>query len=172
MYFSIAVLVICFPIGCQNSYDNPMKPGEKERLQSLLRKALNAKKNNDTILEESCLKRLRNLSENKSRLNYWAANYHLGRLEYARHNYRRAITYYNIAHNVDPTLIEVYHRANSYYSLGKLDSARQDFNSTIKFVKEDFVRRFPNTSLSKCDTCGFPFGSQSYNILTDGWIEN
>jgi tetratricopeptide (TPR) repeat protein len=168
----ISVLLVSFSIGlivgCQSTgYDAPLKPGEEETLQMLLKKALAAKEYRNIKLEEMLLLKLLKLSENKYRLGYWAANYHLGQLEYKKQNYRKAIAYYNNAHSVDPTNLEIYHRANAYYSLGKPDSAIQDYNQSIRFVKGDFVRAFPNSSLAKCDTCGFPFGSAEYDIFTE-----
>jgi len=149
-------------------YKRSLELGINDSLQAILRIALNAKKQDSLLLEESSLKKLLEMSKNKSVLEYWAANYHLGQLEYKRKNYQKAIDDYNIAHLTRPSYLEIYHRANAYYALGKIDSARQDLHETIKFAKEDYIKKSPNSYLAKCDSCAFPFGTEEYEMLTDG----
>lgn len=150
-------------------YNKSLQLGIKDSLQAILRIALTAKRQGNLLTEEQYLQDLLDLSKDKkeSENEFWAANYHLGQLEYKNKNYRKAINYYNIAHTVNPTNLEIYHRANSYFALGKLDSARQDLKQSLSFVKADFVRENPNSILATCDTCSFPFGSREYELLTE-----
>ncbi len=151
-------------------YETALSLGISDTLQTILRISLAAIQMGDLDLAEENLIKLAILSSN-SENEYWAANYHLGQLEYRKGNYRGAINYYNKSRLVMPNYRELYHRANAYYALGKIDSAIQDYNASIEFVKRDYLRLNPNSSLSKCDTCGFPFGSPEYELLTNkkGW---
>lgn len=140
-----------------------------DSLQTMLRIALIYKVEGMVNNEEKMLNELLRLSKNRigNENEYWAANYHLGQLEYKKKHYRKAINYYNTAHLTSPTNLEIYHRANSYFALGKIDSARLDLRQSIKFVKSDYVDKNPNSILAQCDTCSFPFGSKEYELLTE-----
>ena len=150
-------------------YNKSLQLGIDDSLQTILRIALTAKRQGDLKTEEKYLQQLLKLSNDKKgkENEFWAANYHLGQIEFKKKNYRKSINYYNIAHIAKPTNLEIYHRANSYFALGQLDSARQDLKQSLAFVKADFIRKNPKSMLAKCDTCAFPFGSKEYELLTE-----
>lgn len=152
-----------------SDYNKSLQLGIDDTLQTILRIALTAKRQGNFQTEEQYLQQLLRHSKNRTgkENEFWAANYHLGQLEFKKKNYRQAIAYYNTAHLVDPNNFNLYHRANSFFALGLLDSARQDFNTSIRFVKKNFVRKYPNSQLAQCDTCGFPFGSKEYELLAE-----
>jgi tetratricopeptide (TPR) repeat protein len=152
-----------------SDYNKSLQLGIKDSLQTILRIALTAKRQGNFPIEEQYLQQLLGLSKDKrgNENEFWAANYHLGQLEFKMKNYRQAIDYYNTAQVVNPNNFNLYHRANAFFALGLLDSARRDFNTSIHFVKKDFVRKYPNSQLAQCDTCGFPFGSKEYELLTE-----
>jgi tetratricopeptide (TPR) repeat protein len=152
-----------------SDYNKSLQLGIEDSLQTILRIAFTAKRQGDFETEEQYLQQLLKLSKDKQgkENEFWAANYHLGKVEFKKKNYRKAIDYYNIAHIATPTNLELYHRANSYFALGLLDSARQDLKQSLSFVKADFVRKNPNSILATCDTCSFPFGSREYELLTE-----
>ena len=157
-----------------SDYNKSIQLGIRDSLQAYLRIALTNKKNGNYGAEGYYLQKLLDLSEGqKGKENeFWAANYHLGQLEFKKKNYQKAITHYNIAHKAKPTKLEIYHRANSYFALGQIDSANQDLKHSLSFVKAGYVRKYPNSNLAKCDTCAFPFGSKEYELLTEPNGEN
>lgn len=146
-------------------FERALELGISDSLQTILRISLVAIRMEDYELAENHLKKLARLSTNNEN-EFWAANYHLGQIEYKKGNYQNAVNYYNKARSAKPTNLELYHRANAYYALGQIDSAVQDYNESIEFVKRDYVRANPNSTLAKCDTCGFPFGTLEYELLT------
>ena len=150
-----------------SDYEKSLQLGISDSLQAILRIALNERKMGNIKNEEQRLIQLLKLSINKHQNEFWAANYHLGQVEFRKGNYRKAIGYYNVAHKIKPTKLEIYHRANAYFALGLHDSARQDFNESLQFVKMDFVKMYPNSEIAQCDTCGFQFGSKEYELLTE-----
>jgi len=152
-----------------SDYNKSLQLGIEDSLQTILRIALTAKRQGNLQTEEHYLHQLFGLSKDRAgkENEFWAANYHLGQLEFKKKNYRKAIEYYNIAHSANPTKLEIYHRANSYFALGQLDSARRDLKLSLSFVKADFIRENPNSILATCDTCAFPFGSREYELLTE-----
>ncbi|KAA9333670.1 tetratricopeptide repeat protein [Adhaeribacter soli] len=152
-----------------SDYEKSLKLGIEDSLQAILRVALVAKRQGNIRFSKQYFHKLLYLSKNKkeTKNEFWAANYHLGQLEFKEKNYREAINYYNMAHSTDPTDLEIYHRANAYFALGKVDSAQQDLKQSLSFVKRDFVKKNPNSHLAKCDTCSFPFGSKEYEFLTE-----
>lgn len=152
-----------------SDYNKSLQLGIDDSLQTILRIALTAKRQGNLRTEEQYLQKLLLLSKDRAEKEneFWAANYHLGQLEFKKKNYRKAINYYNIAHSATPTNLEIYHRANSYFALGQLDSARLDLNQSLPFVKADLVRKYPNSILAKCDTCAFPFDSREFELLTE-----
>ena len=154
-------------------YKKALELGINDSLQTILRIALSAKRQGDLQTAEQKFLQLLKLSTEKveKENEFWAANYHLGQLEFKKKNYRKAIDYYNAAHIVSPSNFELYHRANAYFALGLVDSARQDFNTSIRFVKRDFIKEFPKSLIAQCDTCGFPFGSKEYELLTESKTE-
>lgn len=152
-----------------SDYTKSLQLGIEDSLQTILRIALTTKRIGDLQSEEQYLQQLFRLSKDRNgkENEFWAANYHLGQLEYKKKNYRKAIEHYNLAHSVTPTNLEIYHRANSYFALGQLDSARQDLRQSLAFVKGDFVMKNPNSILANCDTCAFPFGSKEFELLAE-----
>lgn len=152
-----------------SDYKKSLQLGIEDSLQTILRIALTAKQQGNLQTEEQHLQQLLVLSKDRigKENEVEAANYHLGQLEFKKKNYRKAIDYYNAAQVVKPNNFNLYHRANSFFALGLLDSARQDFNTSIQFVKKEFVRKYPNSQLAQCDTCGFPFGSKEYELLAE-----
>jgi tetratricopeptide (TPR) repeat protein len=150
-------------------YKKSLQLGVRDSLQAILRIALSAKRLGDLETEEQMLLRLLERSRDKTgtEIEFWASNYNLGKLEFEKRNYRRAINYYNAAHTVRPTELEIYHRANAYFALGQLDSAKQDLRQSLSFIKSDFLKKYPTSLLAACDSCYFPFGSKEYELLTE-----
>ncbi|NOS94519.1 MAG: tetratricopeptide repeat protein [Cyclobacteriaceae bacterium] len=150
-------------------YKKSIEIGVNDSLQAILRIALCAKELNDLKMEEEMLLRLLDLSKNKEEFEneYWAANYNFGRLQFEKKEYRSAINYYNKAHSIKATEYEIYHRANAYFALGQIDSAKSDLRQSLPFLKPSFIKKYPGSHLATCDSCYFPFGSEEYELFTE-----
>ena len=140
--------------------------GDCDTAQQLLRMGLFFK-DCDHAKAETAFKRIIEYDKKGSEIELWSANYHLGQIEYKRGNFRKAVTYYNIAIKYGERDQDLYHRANAYYALGLKDSAIRDYNKSIQNVKYEFVHKYPKSYAASCDTCGFPFGSKEYGIFTE-----
>jgi tetratricopeptide (TPR) repeat protein len=150
-----------------NDYKKVLELGLRDDLQTYLRLGLAEKRlGRYSDAEETFRALLKHCTVNDDN-ELWAGNYHLGQIQYKLGRFRKAINYYNNAVYYSKTKQNLYHRANSYYSLGIIDSAVMDYNNSIEFVKRDFISENPNSSLAKCDTCGFSIGTKEYELLTE-----
>ena len=138
-----------------------------DSLQTRLRIGLAQKSLRDWPAAKQTFKDLLNECSSVDSLVLWAAHYHLGQVEYKFGDYREALLQYGHALRFSDTKLTLYHRANAYTAIGLNDSAVADYNASIAFVKHDYVRDHPGTSIDRCDTCGFPFGSKEYDLLTE-----
>lgn len=138
----------------------------KEKGQALLKTALIYFYADDLKNAEMFFDKITKSNFSKFSSEVWSSYYHLGQIAYKKGQFQAAINFYNEADISCRTQLTNYHKANAFYSLGLLDSARFNFNKSIKFVKREFVNENPTSALAQCDTCGFPFGSKEYESLT------
>jgi len=105
----------------------------------------------------------------------WSSYYHIGQIDFKNGNYHMAIENYEQASTYSVTEFTNYHMANAYYAIQKIDVANKLYNQSIQLVKRKYVLKYPNSHLTQCDTCGFPFGTKEYEDLTlpakDGHIK-
>lgn len=148
-------------------YKSALRYGIGDSLQTLLRMGTVQKSLGHWDTAKNTFQELLSNCDQTDTLELWAAHYHLGQVEYKLNNYRGAIAHYLEALEFSKSKLTLYHRANAYAAIGLRDSAVADYNASIAFAKYDYVRANPTSSISRCDTCGFSFGSLEYDLLTE-----
>jgi tetratricopeptide (TPR) repeat protein len=148
-------------------YRSALQNGIDDSLQAMLRIGLAQKSLSDWPSAKQTFHELLGECGPGDSTELWASHYHLGQVEYKLGNYREALLQYGKALEYSTSKLPLYHRANAYAAIGLKDSAIADYNASIVFAKHDYIRAHPNSSISRCDTCGFPFGSKEYDLLTE-----
>lgn len=148
-------------------YRSAMRYGIDDSLQAMLRIGLAQKSLREWTSAQHTFQDLLSACDSSDTLELWAAHYHLGQVAYKLGNYREAVIHYGKAREYSTSTLPLYHRANAYAAIGLKDSAIADYNASIVFAKHDYARTHPNSSINRCDTCGFPFGSKEYDLLTE-----
>lgn len=147
-------------------YDFVINQNGKDKGQAMLKSALTYFYADDFKNSEIIFNNITKLNPSEYSNEMWSAYYHLGQTAYKTKQFKTAIELYNKADNYSKTLLTNYHKANAFYSLGLIDSANVNFTKSIKFVKRNFIEMYPKSAIAQCDICGFPFGSEEYELLT------
>lgn len=149
-----------------SDYKNVISAKNEDLGQALLRSALIYFYSDKLDDAESIFKQITQLGSTRFNNEKWSAYYHLGQIHYKRGRFEEAIENYNKADEFSKTELTNYHKANAYHALGKSKLAIELYKRSIQFVKRDYIEKHPDSYLAQCDTCGFPFGSKEYEMLT------